>query len=149
MAAKFPIVLFLDFDGVLHPKGAGGPRFTRPPLFEAFLREPAMVDMSIVISSTWRQAYALPKLRGFFAPDIATRIIGCTPTLSSYSSDFERGEEIEAWLAASHVARWVGLDDDVDGFTPRLRRRLVLCDGTRGICIEDLEKVRSILSSQA
>lgn len=72
------MLIFLDFDGVLHPKGAGGQHFTRLPLLEAFLREPDMVKIKLVISSTWRQAYGLAKLRQFFAPDIGARIIGVT-----------------------------------------------------------------------
>lgn len=135
------MLLFLDFDGVLHPKGAGGPRFTRLPLFEAFLREPAAQDVRLVISSTWRQAYGLPKLRQFFSTDIADRILGATPTLASYRTEFERGEEIEAWLSKHPSQPWAALDDDSEGFAPRLRPRLVLCNGTRGLDREDLMKV--------
>jgi len=140
------MLLFLDFDGVLHPKGAGNPRFTRLPLFQAFLREPAAQEVRLVISSTWRQAYELPQLRAFFDPDIASRIVGATPTLASYRSMYERGEEIEAWLARQPASRWVALDDDEDSFAPKLRPRLVLCDGTRGLDVTDLAKIRRVLA---
>jgi len=135
------MLLFLDFDGVLHPKGAGAPQFTQLPLFEAFLRKPEVKDVRIVISSTWRHAYELPKLRAFFSPDIGARILGGTPTLASYRTEYERGEEIEAWLGKHPSAFWVALDDDEEGFAPRLRPRLVLCDGTRGLDESDLANV--------
>ena len=140
------MLLFLDFDGVLHPKGAGGLHFTRLPALEAFLREPAALDVRIVISSTWRHAYGLPKLRNFFSPDIAARIIEGTPTLTDYASEYERGEEIEVWLAKNPASVWVALDDEAENFAPRLRRRLVLCDGSQGVVEEDLAKVRDVLS---
>ena len=139
------MLIFLDFDGVLHPKGAGGPRFTRLSLFEAFLRESEISNVNIVISSTWRQAYGLPKLRSFFSVDIANRILGCTPSLESYRSEFERGEEIEVWLSKRPTETWVALDDDEEGFAPRLRSKLVLCDGTQGIREKDLMSLRGLL----
>lgn len=124
--------LFLDFDGVLHPKGAAQPRFVRLNDFEACMRKEAMRAVQIVISSTWRVAYSLEQLRGFFASDIAARIVGTTSTLRSYVTEYERGEEIQAWLKQNAVTRWVALDDDVEGFARNLRSHLILCDGTVG-----------------
>jgi len=58
METASQFVLFLDFDGVLHPQGGGaaGPRFSQLPLLEAWLREPDHARVGIVISSTWREA---------------------------------------------------------------------------------------------
>jgi len=139
--------IFLDFDGVLHPKGAGQTHFTRLPLFEALMAEPCMATATIVISSTWRQAYTLEKLRQFFHPTIAPRIIGTTPTLREYHSEFERGEEIETYISKSSTRRWIAIDDDEEAFAPRLRTRLILCDGTKGLSTEDIAKVRLLASS--
>lgn len=139
-------IIFLDFDGVLHPKGAGGPKFTRLALFESLLREPAVVDVAIVISSTWRQAYSLQALRKFFAPDTAVRIVGCTPSLREYRTGCERGEEVEAWLSKHSASLWVALDDDADSFATKLHSRLVLCDGSVGLTEADVAKVRGMLT---
>ncbi len=139
------MVLFLDFDGVLHPKGAGQTHFTRLPLLELFLRQNDLVPTRIVITSTWREAYSLPSLRSFFSPDIAARIAGITPRLEDYSSEYERGEEVEAWLAGQPVVPWVALDDEAENYAPRLRKRLVQCDGCLGLLETDLEKMRGIL----
>lgn len=139
------MLLFLDFDGVLHPKGAGQTHFTRLPLLESFLREPEFSQVQLVISSTWRHAYSMPKLRSFFSPDIGPRIIGGTPHLDEYASDYERGEEIAAWLEDKPDSSWVILDDDAEGFAPRIHDRVVLCDGSTGLSLKDLERVRQML----
>ena len=141
------MVLFLDFDGVLHPKGAGQTHFTRLPLLESFLRQHDLAPTRIVITSTWREAYSLPRLRSFFSPDIAARIAGVTPTLEDYSSEYERGEEVEAWLAGQPVVTWAALDDEAENYAPRLRKRLVQCDGHLGLNEADLEKIRGILAA--
>lgn len=136
--------LFLDFDGVLHPKGAGRPRFTRLGAFEACMREPGLMGVQIVVASTWRTAYSLDKLRGFFSPDIAVRIVGTTASLRSYRSECQRGEEIEAYVAQHQVGQWAALDDDLEGFARPLRSRLVLVDGTHGFSEVDAGKVRAL-----
>jgi hypothetical protein len=52
------VILFLDFDGVLHPEGEahihdGGADFCFLPRLEALLRE--FPEVKIVISSAWRE----------------------------------------------------------------------------------------------
>jgi hypothetical protein len=96
------------------------------------MRESALAEVAIVISSTWRIAYNLDKLRSFFSPDIAARVVGTTSTLREYRTAYERGEEIEAYVAKHHVGPWLALDDDSDGFSKALRTRLILCDGMEG-----------------
>jgi hypothetical protein len=102
------MILFLDFDGVLHlefipGKTPGKARanteyFTHLEIFEATIRDFPEVD--IVISSTWRLRRSLQELRGFFSPDIATRIIDVTPELPKTTAD-RREREIHAWLKAA------------------------------------------------
>jgi hypothetical protein len=113
------VILFLDFDGVLHPEVASlsAPGilrregdFSRVPQFEMLMRE--FPDIDIVISSAWRELNSLETLRGFFSPDIARRIIGATPVLHL---EFEgrREREIRAWLrdtGREHEA-FIAVDD--------------------------------------
>jgi hypothetical protein len=140
-------ILFLDFDGVLHPVGAGAEKFSCLPLLEGYLREGAAQDVRIVVTSTWRLAYRLDSLRGFFSPDIAPRIIGCVPELDEYDTDFERAEEIEAWLAShGQGAAWAALDDDPLHFPPRLRARTVITDGEAGLTAESIAALRALLN---
>ena len=76
------MILFLDFDGVLHPEGEGhlpndGTDFCFLPRLEELLRE--FPHVRIVISSSWRERLAYPTLLKPFSEDIRARIIGTTP----------------------------------------------------------------------
>ena len=93
-------ILFLDFDGGLHPSGmqASKEPFTRLPLLEAMLREPRCAALEMLVSSTWREAYSQPRLRSVFAPDMRERVVDITPTLDDYDGPHARYLEIRAWL---------------------------------------------------
>ena len=113
------VVLFLDFDGVLHHffPVAGAPdadnrHFAFVPAFEAAVRAcPCEVD--IVIASTWRVKYPLEAMRAYFSPDIAARIIGITPRVGSGMGPGGRLAEVRAWLEANgrQDDPWVAIDD--------------------------------------
>jgi hypothetical protein len=140
-------VLFLDFDGVLHPVGGGVKQFTRLPLLEAFLREPAFADASVVVSSTWRELHSLKKLQAFFSEDLRARVVGVTPVPDEYDSEHERYEEIRAWLEANPgVAAWAALDDGVDGFPAHHRKRVVFTDPALGLQDADIEALKRLLA---
>lgn len=125
LPASEPRLLFLDFDGALHPyflacdEGAPGARhFCDAPAFEAVVRQHPAVQ--VVISSSWRQDRPLDQLRANFSPDIRPRIVGVTPVLPNSHGDGVRQLEIEAWLARAGLAAtpWVAVDDVVAGFNP-------------------------------
>lgn len=68
-------LLFLDFDGVLHPVGCNPGRYLCClPLLESTLRSAPPVD--IVISSTWQEAYSIKALASRFSTDMGARIVG-------------------------------------------------------------------------
>ena len=142
-------ILFLDFDGVTHPIGgnADGTPFGQLPLLEALLREPDFARVSIVISSTWREAFSLARLRQRFAPDMRDRIIGVTPEVDDYDGPHRRCWEIRAWLALHpEVARWTVLDDMVEGFPAAWQEHVVFTDGASGLVEADLPRLRAHLS---
>jgi len=67
-------IIFLDFDGVLHPDGVG--LFSRLPLLESFLSR--MPEAEIVVSSTWREDHTLDELRQFvFTPETSATDFRC------------------------------------------------------------------------
>ena len=141
-------ILFLDFDGVLHPTGVDDLKqpFCRLPLLEAMLREPRYAAVEIVVSSTWREVYSLPRLRSVFAPDMRNRVVDITPTLDDYDGPYARCLEIKAWLALHpEVERYVALDDMVSGFPERWHRNVVFTDGATGLCESDLPALRAML----
>ncbi len=143
-----PCILFLDFDGVLHPAGSrrNVGDLAQLPLLENLLREPAYAAVRIVISSTWREAYPLDRLRALFSADIRTRVVGATPVLDEYDSDYNRYEEIKAWLEAHpQIERWVALDDDVEGFPSHRRSKVVFTQSSVGLTEESVVLLRQAL----
>lgn len=141
-------ILFLDFDGVLHPQyvDMATPNdevFCHLPLFESVMREFPLVQ--IVISSTWRYNFSLEKLCTRFSPDIADRIIGVTPELEwDTSKSDQREREILAWLAENENSEWVALDDAANQFQQH-RDRLVDCIWYIGFDEKVATKLRNAL----
>ena len=145
-------ILFLDFDGVLHPSGvqASNEPFTRLPLLEAMLREPRCAALEMLVSSTWREAYSQPRLRSVFAPDMRERVVDITPTLDDYDGPHARYLEIRAWLALHpEVERHAALDDMVSGFPLEWHRHVVFTNGASGLCESDLLALRAMLGVAA
>jgi hypothetical protein len=141
-------ILFLDFDGVTHPTGgnAEGRPFGQLPLLEALLREPEFERVNIVISSTWREAFSISRLRHRFAPDMRARVISVTPVVDDYEGPHRRAWEIRAWLALHpEVTRWTVLDDMVEGFPADWREHVVFTHGDTGLVQADLPRLRAHL----
>src|SRR5262245_12206268 len=102
------VILFLDFDGVLHPAGCHTTRhFSELPRFEALIRQ--YPDVRIVISSTWQEMFPLPALRALFSEDIAARIIGRTLSADPEGDAKNRHQQIWQYLgrAGATRARWL------------------------------------------
>lgn len=121
------MIVFLDFDGVLHsdPCYDNAKYFIFLPRLESVLRE--FTDVRIVISSTWREKHSLSELKKYFSPDIAELILGVTPRWQDISEivaviGYQRHAEIEAWIRQSSVPweRWVAIDDKPYLFKPFL-----------------------------
>ena len=125
-------ILFLDFDGVLHPEPLmAKKKLSQLPLVEAILRDFPSVE--IVISSDWRldwfnegEAVAVSNMRRHFSPDIASRVIGVTPFLGRRESrglaplPYPREAECLKWLKSNRPAwtPWMALDDRAWWFSP-------------------------------
>lgn len=156
------MILFLDFDGVLHPERPGHKAsderlFCHLPLLEAWLCERPGVD--IVISSSWREAHPLDEMRGLFSEDVHDRIVGTTPILKrdaweQYDGEppptrFERELEVVRWLKESGEPwrPWAALDDQASLYRP-LSKNLVLCDGRVGLTERELDQVDQVLGNQ-
>ena len=133
------LTLFTDFDGVLHPEFCHeSKRFCRLSILEDILR--AAPSVEIVISSTWRQLRAFDVLRAQFSPDIASRVVGITPTYANLADipdrllGYQREAECVAWLRAyrGSSVRWLALDDRPWLFRP-FSTHLVQTDGKLGL----------------
>lgn len=124
------MILFLDFDGVLHAFGKnvfGDKKFTKLPLLEDWLRTHPQIN--VVISSSWRDTMSVEKLQSFFSEDIRPRIIDKCPLLPwEPEPEFWRYEEIMAWIKqTNYQGKWLALDDAVHEFPPNFDL-LVACD---------------------
>lgn len=147
------MVVFLDFDGVLHPE----PCYEKDRLFCCLPRfENALLDfpfVDIVISSTWRETRTLPELRALFSPSFAGRIIGVTPSWKDHQNlleriGYQRQTEIEAWLRESGEPwrPWVAIDDKSYLFKPFLPN-LIKTSSTIGFEHEAELKLRHKLTT--
>lgn len=120
-AHDLPVVLFLDFDGVLHhffpipdSTDEDNQHFAFVPHFEHAVRA-CPREIEIVISSTWRKVHPLDMIKQNFSPDIAAKIVGVTPVLAQGNERGGRQMEVEAWLTAHRPnSQWVGIDDMPD-----------------------------------
>ena len=125
------MILFLDFDGVLHPFSRPDGAFSLLPRVERVIRD--FPDVDIVISSTWREMHALDDLRTFFSPDIRARIVDVTPVLDGAANLHVREAEITHWLrsAGREGEAWVAVDDSEWFFSPQCGN-LILVDAEAG-----------------
>ena len=167
------MIVFLDFDGVVHPQGhaSRASAFCRLPLIEEVFREFAVV--SIVISSAWRMRYqdadgALLDLRQYFSPDIAERVVGVTPWLVNSKAKLGRGlkgekgskdlksglaryprqRECEAWMQANRPSgcRWMAMDDRAGLFAPS-SKNLMAFDLNEAFTYRHKDKLREFLNA--
>lgn len=133
MTSMTSMIVFLDFDGVLHPESVErkSELLCRLPLVESVLRE--FPRAGIVISSTWRLNWRDPgaatlQMRQHFSPDIAPRVLGVTPNhlyLDRKAAPgglplYPRQWECESWLGAHRApgTPWLALDDRAYWFRP-------------------------------
>jgi hypothetical protein len=134
-----PFVLFLDFDGVLHPRTSGTVRHA-PALERLLAKHPQVL---VVVSSTWKHSNSVADLRGWFSRDFAPRVVAVTPDLPHGVGSRQR--EIEAWLRANPAKQWLALDDEPRLFEPNCPW-LYLTNTADGLTASDLEAIDAVLA---
>ena len=119
-------LLFLDFDGVLHPNFC--------PEQNYFCRLDLLIEalgsrtkgLEVIISSSWRFHYSLDEILGYFPESMQRIIAGVTPEVEP--GRHQRYREICAYLSQYKRTRdWRALDDDIIGF-PKDCMQLITCD---------------------
>lgn len=134
------MLLFLDFDGVLHHENVTlkrchttARRYLKEDERRFLTREGKLVkgknlfehadrlavalepfpNVRLVISSTWREHFHPDPLLRFLPPALADRVIGHTPFCSPDNDDGARLIEVLAYLKGSGLALepWIALDD--------------------------------------
>lgn len=134
------MILFLDFDGVLHPLLRKEPDFSRLALLWKILR--ACPDMEVVFSTSWREIYRFDEMVEFVTygggEDLAHRIIGQTPNLEDEGSYGRRDLEIQSWLDTNNYSGpWLAIDDMPEIFSGG-HPNLYVVAGDRGLTDTDV-----------
>ena len=130
MQPQAAMILFLDFDGALHPSPMDERGiFCHWERLESILRMFPFVN--VVISSSWRPTFPADVIMEIFSADIQSRIVGMTPS-NVAGADQSRHAEILAWITETNYCRpWVALDDAAGEFH-NAGDRLLVCQTTVG-----------------
>jgi hypothetical protein len=150
------MILFLDFDGVLHPDAAYLVK-GRPTLRgdgELFMWTPLLTDLladfpavQIVLSTSWARELSFSRARRWLPEPIRARVIGSTwhssmafhpdgfrvPTGLTWWDTATRYQQIKRYADRAGLADWVALDDQPEGWGADDRDKLVHTCGDTGL----------------
>ena len=113
-------VLFVDFDGVLHPTTHGSKLLSQLPLLESAIESH---DCALVISSSWR-----------------FHITG-----EAYIGAYARFHEINAYAMQHGIVNWRALDDSYWEF-PQGCSQLIRCNPNSGLTQREVKVLSEWLS---
>ena len=158
-------VIYLDFDGVLHP--AQGRRYRAAPaarhefnghvLFEScpVLEEllGPYPSLAIVLSTSWVQARGFRATKECLTPGLQARVIGATwDNRHLHVGDFaeaSRYEQIRKDVEVRDSSRWLAIDDDNEGWADKDLDALALMPEALGLASSDAQALlRSRLAAR-
>jgi len=135
-------ILYLDFDGVLHP--ADVRRYRRAPairleapghaLFESCetleqLLEP-YPDVRVVLSTSWVRVFGFRNARSYLTPGLLSRVIGATFHKRYHHKEGfalqSRFHQVMDDVHRRQPAAWLAVDDDAEGWPDANRCQLAL-----------------------
>lgn len=164
------MIVFLDFDGVLHPDEVYKP--TKKPIdlhgtgqlmMHAQILEDILkpFDVSIVLSTSWVRSLGFSKTLKKMPPALASRVIGATwhssmvdKTVYPYSSGkyyadpfnhWSRFQQINNYVERNNDEDWLAIDDlhsglEIEKWPKEMRHRLVLTNGFKGLGCVDAQQ---------
>jgi hypothetical protein len=128
-------ILFLDFDGVLHPLNSEKENlFCKVHYLERALEG---ASLKIVITSNWRLTYNTQKMRELLPRSIGELVIGATEVINEINH--KRFIEIENYLSThinSSSIDWRAIDDSPQDF-PTDCKNLICCNPISGMGSEE------------
>lgn len=138
-------ILFLDFDGVLHPgkahlidgkvvlKQADVGLFAWAEILEELLAPHPAVQ--IMLSTSWVEVFGLDDARDFLPDALSRRVIGATWTkrVRNEWKRCSRFEQIRRAAFREKIDRWIAVDDDVRDWPASWAERLVAADSDLGL----------------
>jgi HAD domain in Swiss Army Knife RNA repair proteins len=145
------VIVFLDFDGVLHPD----PCLDATRLFENAPRlEQTLSDfphVQLVLSTAWRQTGTYEQLLVLLPEALRARVIGVTPNFNEFPATaalvpYRRQAECMHWMRLNGMLdeAWLALDDRPSGFTP-YSENLIACHPQSGFDVAVSARMRSAL----
>ena len=134
------LLLFLDFDGVLHP---GVRPFPEPDCIAALTEAVSGLELDMVVSSSWREQFTLDELRGFLGPILGPRLIAVTPVIDDPFLHHVRYHEVRQYLdGLQTIPPWIAIDD-TRGFYPA-DAPVYWTDPNMGFKEHDIDPFRSL-----
>ncbi|VVP48059.1 hypothetical protein PS838_05203 [Pseudomonas fluorescens] len=141
-------VLFLDFDGVLHPDDvyrtrhglelrAPGALMMHAPLLVELLED--FPSVKIALSTSWVRLLSYRRARAALPPELQLRTVSSTWHSRMARAPFEgydlqsRYQQIRAAAGRAGLTRWIALDDDPFESWPAHDSRLIRCDPELGL----------------
>lgn len=136
-------ILFLDFDGVLHPgNGSDGRLLCRAKDLDIAI---SAFEIRIVVSSSWRFHMDMDEILSLLPTDIARRVVGATG--DPHIGKWPRFNEIRTWMDRhAEFADWRALDDAQLEF-PKPCKQLIACDPRTGFGAIQANKLQTWLGS--
>ncbi|OQW68722.1 MAG: hypothetical protein BVN34_08600 [Proteobacteria bacterium ST_bin12] len=163
------MIIFLDFDGVLHPDAVFKPakkpielRTHGQLMMHAKVLEDILkpFDTSIVLSTSWVRSIGFYKTVKSMPSALASRVIGATwhsnmvdKTVYPYASGqytadpfnhWSRFQQIEYYVVRNSVKNWLAIDDlhsgqEIEKWPVNMLNHLVLTDGVKGLVCIDTQ----------
>lgn len=156
------MILFLDFDGVLHPAAVyltrrgvelrgPGELFMWVPTLEKLLAECPQIQ--VVLSTSWARNFGFREAKKRLPESIRDRVIGATWHSGEakgwpdqiHWDDLSRYQQIERYCRRARLKHWLALDDDDRGWPDDQRHHLLYCDPQTGLSGLDYEAARAAL----
>lgn len=152
------MILFLDFDGVLHPDAVylrlNGEIELRAP-GEFFMWAPVLIDalaehpdIRIVLSTSWARELGYHKARKALPAELRQQVIGATwhSTMGRGWPDFipydaqTRYQQIATYLSRlTEPVPWLAIDDNATGWPGTQREHLIQTEPMRGLSAPEVQ----------
>ena len=140
-AGRGGLVLYLDFDGVLHHENVrisykNGPFLLAPERYKLFQHVELLTallapfpSVQIVLSTSWAVRYGVTAAAKKLPPELQARVIGGTFhnrfMVKQEFLDTHRGRQVIADVQRRMPRDWIALDDDMEGWGVHARHHVL------------------------
>jgi len=141
-------VLYLDFDGVLHPEEVyqrrGSSPYVKHPQGHALFEHAELLGevlkpypaVAIVLSTSWARVFSYSRAAKNLPPTLMQRCVGATWHREMDRTQFDglsRGRQVLDDVARRRPTAWLAIDDDFTGWGLWRETHVVITDPVLGI----------------